>query len=153
PEDHRHAVHREDLVVGLRREQVNARPDQLHAHQHRFDSADAQQDHAGDQEADADALVIDGTEPADESPRTAPDLLQTIGERGRGGRIVAACIRGWVRGCRFYWDRWLRSGHEGAAREMRIPWWRVKAGDPRMDNSRRRRSRMIRCAAWERACD
>ncbi len=58
-EDHRHAVHGEDLVVLLRRQQVHVRCGQLSAQDQRLDTADQQEDEGQHDVANADLLVVD----------------------------------------------------------------------------------------------
>jgi len=74
-EDHRRAVHGEDAVEGLRRDEVVVRADQLDPHDGRFDPADHQEEQRVDDVEQADALVIDGGHP----------LLEPVEERLRGG--------------------------------------------------------------------
>ena len=70
-EDHRRAVHREDLVVDLRRQQRVVRLGELRAHQQRLDAAEHHERERGDQVEDPDALVVGRRDPADPRPRAA----------------------------------------------------------------------------------
>ena len=71
-EDHRHAVHREELVVLLRSEQAVVRLRQLQTHPQRLKATDGQKNKRGDDVADADLLVVDGAEPSLETKRVLP---------------------------------------------------------------------------------
>ena len=62
-EDHRRAVHGEDLVVPLRRQQRVVRDRQLRAHQQRLDPAQHEEHQDGDEVHDPDLLVIGGGDP------------------------------------------------------------------------------------------
>jgi hypothetical protein len=57
-------VHREDLVIDLRVEDPSVRPGQLESDQQGLDPADDEEGERGDPVQDADALVIDGGQPA-----------------------------------------------------------------------------------------
>ena len=61
-EDHRRAVHGEQPIEGLWRDEVVERPDELDAHQARFDPGDYQEEQRIDDVEGADALVIGGVE-------------------------------------------------------------------------------------------
>ena len=63
-EDHRGAVHREHLVVDLRRQQRVAGLGELGAHQQRLDSAERHERERGDQVQHADPLVIGRRSPS-----------------------------------------------------------------------------------------
>ncbi len=57
-EDHRRAVHREHAIEDLRRNKVVVRPDELHAHDGRFDAAQCQKDQGVHDIEDPEPLVI-----------------------------------------------------------------------------------------------
>ena len=78
-EDHRDPVHREDLVVRARIEDVLARRRELHAEQQRLEPADGQERDAQEHVEDADVLVIH--RPEDARGREGPGPAH---ERGRG---------------------------------------------------------------------
>ena len=63
-EDHRRAVHRQDLVVGVPGQEVVARLRELRPHQHRHHAAGEEEDPGGDDVEDPDPLVVHGDEPA-----------------------------------------------------------------------------------------
>ncbi len=65
-EDHRRAVHREDLVVGVGREEAPVRARELQAHEERLDAADGEEEERRQEVEDADALVIDGRDPGED---------------------------------------------------------------------------------------
>ena len=62
-EDHHHAVHGEQLVVGVRRDQVALRRQQLQADQRGEDAAQEEEQRDGDQVQQRDALVVLGEQP------------------------------------------------------------------------------------------
>ena len=66
-EDHRDAVHREDLVVLLGRQDVTVRMGELEADQQRLAPTDEEERERRDAVEDADALVVDGGDPAPEA--------------------------------------------------------------------------------------
>jgi hypothetical protein len=84
-EDHDRRVHREELVVKLRRHLVPERrirpqqpaqdrhrlprPGELPAHRHRQQSADDEEDQAGEEKLDADDLVVGREDVARQEPR------------------------------------------------------------------------------------
>ena len=59
-------MHREELVVLLRRQKVLIWPRQLQAHDESFDAAEQEKNKRRHDVSDADRLVIDGREPAAE---------------------------------------------------------------------------------------
>jgi len=63
-EDHHHAVHGEQLVIGLRTDQIALRRQQLHANQRGEGAADKEEQGDGGEVQQADALVVLGKEPA-----------------------------------------------------------------------------------------
>ncbi len=68
-EDHRRAVHREDLVVLLGRQHVHAGPDELRPHEHREAHRDEEEQEARSQIEDADPLVVGRREPGADAAR------------------------------------------------------------------------------------
>ena len=62
-EDHRRAVHGEQLVVGLRRDERVLGRAELDAHQQRLDAAQHEEHHAGVEVEDADLLVVGRRQP------------------------------------------------------------------------------------------
>ncbi len=69
-------MQREKLVVLLGREQRLVRAGELQAHDQRLDPADHEEDESGDEIADADRLVVDAREPADQAGLGLPDLVK-----------------------------------------------------------------------------
>lgn len=84
-EDHRHAMHREQLVVLLRREHMQVGLRQLHAQDQRLDSADQQEDERCDDVANADLFMIDGAEKAFDPGLGLPHFVQALGKFRIGG--------------------------------------------------------------------
>ncbi len=90
-EHHHRAVHGEDLVVDVRLHQLVAGQGELGADQHRQQAADEEEHPAGNEEAQADAGVVDDGQrlPA---ARVAPDLVelvvQLVGIGARGAFFV-----------------------------------------------------------------
>ena len=80
PEDHRDAVHREELVVGLWVQQMLVRAGQLGPQQHGFDPAGGEEEERGVDVVLADLLVIDRVQPGAEAGRLLPDLLEAVGD-------------------------------------------------------------------------
>ena len=82
-EDHRHAVHREELVVGLGREQALARAaPAARACSGRLEPAEEEEDERGADVAHADPLVVDGREPARARPAgSAHERAQAVVRR------------------------------------------------------------------------
>jgi len=76
-------VHREDLVVLLRAEDVLARPGKLGPHGQPEHAVEQEHDERGAQGKDPDALVIGALQPADQA---AGFLLARRRGRGRLGR-------------------------------------------------------------------
>jgi hypothetical protein len=68
-EDHRRAVHGEDLVVLVGRQDVPVGPGQLQPDEEGFGSADQEEGESGHRVEDSELLVIDGEEPAPEAFR------------------------------------------------------------------------------------
>ena len=66
----------EELVVLLRRQQMQVRTSQLQAEDQRLDAARDQEGEGGDDVADADFLVIDGRKPAVKPRPGFPDRLK-----------------------------------------------------------------------------
>ena len=62
-EDHGHAVHGEDLVVGVGPEDRAIRGGQLQAHEQSFDASDQEEEQCRPPVEDADFLVVDGGDP------------------------------------------------------------------------------------------
>ena len=92
-EEHHHgAVHREDLVVALGRQEVVVRERELDAHQQRERAAEQEEDERRGRVPDADVLVVD-RRPVAPSLRRLPRLQQPLGLRalhvlpGRAGRV------------------------------------------------------------------
>ena len=77
-EDHRHPVHRHRLVEGLRRQHRSVRPGQLSADQQRLDTARAEEHERGEEVEQADPLVIDRRQPAEQSGTFLPDQTQPL---------------------------------------------------------------------------
>src|SRR3954464_7668565 len=75
-EHHYGAVGGKELVVKVRPDQRVLRLRELQAHRRREQPAEREEDEGSDQIALADALVVDGTEPAGETRRIAPGALQ-----------------------------------------------------------------------------
>ncbi len=72
-EQHHRAVHREDLVVGLRIEEARVRRGQLHARQHAEHAGDREEDERRDHHAHADDRMVDRGEALPARPG-GPDL-------------------------------------------------------------------------------
>ena len=91
----RHAVHGEQLVVLLRRQQLRFGPGQLQAHDQRLDAAQDQEDEGGDDVAQADLLVVDAWTASPISPGSvsqirssrapgeSPSIADDVGRRER----------------------------------------------------------------------
>src|SRR5262249_37021190 len=81
-EHHDDAVHREELVVGLRADEVARRSQELEADQQREDSAEDEEERNREKVEQGDPLVIAG-----EQPRLqAVAVAQVIGPSAPGGR-------------------------------------------------------------------
>ena len=98
-EDHRRAVHREQLVVDLRRDQRVVRRAQLQADHQRLDAAEAEEHERRDHVHDPDPLVVGGRDPARPAARLALDAVgDDLGDGGCvGGHFVRwspRCPRG-----------------------------------------------------------
>ena len=78
-EHHRHAVHREELVVGVGADEVAGRRRQLEADQRREQAADEEREGDDDEVHDADALVVLGQEPRGDR---VPDVQIVDARRG-----------------------------------------------------------------------
>ena len=76
-ENHGHAMHREKLVVLLRRQKRHIRPGKLDAQEQRFDSADHEEKKGRNEVPHPDRFVIHCGEPSAPTRRRLPDLLQT----------------------------------------------------------------------------
>ena len=85
-EDHRHAVHGEELAVLLGSEQSLVGAGELRADEQSFDAADQQKEKRGENVALADFLVVDGGEPAEEAGFALPDFLKLV----RAGRTFGS---------------------------------------------------------------
>ena len=83
-EDHRDAVHREQLVILLGRQQRLVGTRELDAQDERLETAGDEKDEGGDDVAEADLLVVDGRDPAEKSWLRRPNPL----ERPRDRRLV-----------------------------------------------------------------
>ena len=77
-EDHRHAVHREQLVVLFRRQQGLVRSCELQPDDQRLDAADQEEHEGRDEVTFADRLVVDGAEPAEQSGLCLPDVPERL---------------------------------------------------------------------------
>ncbi len=97
-EDHRHAVHREELIIGVRRQHLQVRLRQLDAHGERFDAADQQEEERRAEIADADPLVIDGRQPAVDARAPSPRSRAACGALARmssaSGIAIISVLRG-----------------------------------------------------------
>jgi hypothetical protein len=80
-------VHREDLVVQIGTEHVVVGSRQLQPYQRREDPGQSEEAERGDDEPDADRLVIDAGEPADETGRFAPGVRELTGLVRQHGRL------------------------------------------------------------------
>ena len=80
-EDHRDAVHREQLVVLLGRQQRLVGTRELDAQDERLEAAGDEKDEGGDDVAEADLLVVDGRDPAEKPGLRRPDPLERAGDR------------------------------------------------------------------------
>ena len=90
-EDHRRAVHREELVVGLGRQDVVVRRRELVAHHERGQAGDEEEHERRVDVAHADPLVVDGREEARDARRVAPLALEPLERsRRRAGRSMIA---------------------------------------------------------------
>ncbi len=74
-EDHRRPVHREQLVVGRRRDQRVVRRAELQAHHQRLDAAEAEEHERRDHVHDPDPLVVGRRDPARPAARLALDAV------------------------------------------------------------------------------
>jgi type II secretory pathway component PulJ len=82
-EDHRGPVHREDLVVLRRGEELVLRLGQLDADQQGHDAADQEEEERGVQVEDAELLVVDRRQPRDQ-PLVLVPARRGLGPRQRG---------------------------------------------------------------------
>ena len=93
-EDHRDAVHREDLVVEVGAEQLAVRRGELEADQQGLDAADQEEEQRRGAVHDADLLVVDGGDPAPPAGLGAgpgEDAERAVGTRPlAGGRAQRA---------------------------------------------------------------
>jgi hypothetical protein len=85
-EDHRRGVHREHLVVQIRREHGAVRTGELGSDEQGFDAADEKEHKGGDAVHDPDALVVDREQPRPPAGggHRAPEHAE--GRRGSDGR-------------------------------------------------------------------
>jgi hypothetical protein len=87
-EHHRRAVHGEELVVAVRRDQPALRPGELQPHQQSEDAGEDHEAESRDEIAAADLLVVGRRKPADQPRLATPGLLQPRLER-RPGQLRA----------------------------------------------------------------
>jgi hypothetical protein len=80
-EDHRRAVHREELVERLRSDERVVRDRELQADDERLGPADGKEEERGEEIEDADPLVVDGRRPG-----KGVVVLGRVRVDGRGGR-------------------------------------------------------------------
>ena len=76
-------MHRHRLVEAVGAQDVVVRRDQLGPDQQRLHPARGEERQRGEQVEQADALVVDGGEPAGQAPALAPDALQAL-DAGQG---------------------------------------------------------------------
>ena len=89
-EDHGRAVHGEQLVEGLRRDEMIVRDGQLDAHDRGFQAADHQEQDAVDDVHQAELLVIDRDDPLVHTGRTAAWRPRCAGETDIGFETESA---------------------------------------------------------------
>ena len=82
-EDHRRAVHGEQLVVHTRRDEVVVRAGQLGADREGFDAAHEEVEHGEGSVQDADLLVVDGRQPVDQAGRAVGTDQAEVAALGR----------------------------------------------------------------------
>ena len=93
-EDHRDAVHREQLVVLFRGHHALLGPGELNPHDQCLDAARDEEGEGRDDVADADFLVIDGANPAHQAGIRLPDRLEPGFQfRGRDARLRDLLMR------------------------------------------------------------
>ena len=132
-EDHRRPVHREELVVRLRRQQRVVRLGELQADEQRLDAAQHEEHEGEDQVHDPDLLVVRRGHPRRPPGVRARDLvrddLRQRGEGGRGRRRGDERLRG--HGAVLTAWRWrpgLRPAGAAWPRRGRRPWCPACAG-------------------------
>ena len=123
-EDHRRAVHGEELVVGRRVEERVVGRAELDPHQQRLDSPEDEEEKCGEQEEDADPLVVGRRDPVDPARpplgQAAERDLRRRGSRGAGGVFG--------RRHRQLPPAWGREPHLGFRRLRRAPWRSTASG-------------------------
>ncbi len=82
-EDHRRAVHREQLVVGIAGDEVHVRLGELGPDQQRHEPAREEEHEARDDVEDPDPLVVDGRDPARDLPLCPRDRIERCLGAGR----------------------------------------------------------------------
>jgi hypothetical protein len=94
-EHHRHAVHREELIVGVWTQQVVLGPGELSSHYAGLQTSQEEEQHGGGDVSLSDRLVVDATQPVPEPWGLAPGGLQLatdlfrvrgLSRRARAGR-------------------------------------------------------------------
>ena len=104
-EDHHHAVHREELVVGLGLQDVARGRQQLEPDQRREQAAEREEERDADQVEDRDALVV-----RREQPRLhAVAGVQVVRRAALGGRRVGVAAA---------WCSWLRAASCSGGRRL-----------------------------------
>jgi hypothetical protein len=89
-------VHREELIVEVRPDDVVLRPCELQPHGNGGKPAQEQEDEDGDDVAPADHLVVDAGQPADQTRGGAPRLGETAAQLDIVKRGVAQLDMGTV---------------------------------------------------------
>jgi hypothetical protein len=79
-------MHREKLVVGIRPEHHVVRLLELRAHEKRLDAPGREEDERRPEVEKADALVVGGRQPAEDSRALDPDPLEPLDALVRGCR-------------------------------------------------------------------
>jgi hypothetical protein len=72
-------VHRHHLVVGLGGEDGPVRAGELRSHQQRLDPARGEERERREEVEEADALVVDGRQPAEDARPLLPDQVEPLG--------------------------------------------------------------------------
>jgi hypothetical protein len=79
-------VHRHDLVEGLRGQHLSVRPSQLRTDQERLDTARREENERREEVEQADPLVVDSRQPAEQAGALLPDQFEPLGAATCDGR-------------------------------------------------------------------
>ncbi len=86
-------MHGEKLIIGFRRHNAGVGPGQLQAYDQGLNTAHQQEDEGNDDVTQADLLMIDAAQPADQTGLRLPDLFQPGFCLGRGSADVGGACR------------------------------------------------------------